>query len=79
MQEVFKLIIGVLALFLAIPIGNLLARLTKEELKPGRIYFKTIILISSIGAIIALIFRNDFLLFTFLFIIITTLVSLRKS
>ena len=33
MEEVYKLIIGICVLALGIPIGNLLARATKEELK----------------------------------------------
>ena len=36
MQEIIKLLIGVLVLLLGFPIGTFLARTTKEELKQGR-------------------------------------------
>ena len=72
MSELLKLLIGISVLLLGIPIGTFLARLTKEELKDGQKWFKLIIIISLIGAIISLILRIDFLLFTFLFIAIVT-------
>jgi len=78
MQEVYILIIGTLFLISGIPIGNILARMTKEELKPGRKWFKLIILLSLVGALISLIFRNDTLLFSFLFIAIVTGRSLKR-
>lgn len=79
MQGIFGLIIGILVLLLGIPIGNFLARLTKEELSDGRIWFKRIIGISFIGTIVSLIIRNDVLFFSFLFIIIVTSRSLKKK
>ena len=69
MQELIRIIIGVVVLGLGIPIGNYLARLTKEELKPGKKWFSLIILLALIGAVFALIFRNDALLFGLLFIV----------
>lgn len=71
-------LIGILVLFLGIPIGNYLAKITQEELQQGKKWFKLIIFASFIGAIISLILRNDPLLFTFLFILIVTSRSLRK-
>ena len=68
----FSFIIGILVLFLGIPMGDYLARITKEELKDGRKWFKIIILFSIIGTIFGLFLRNDVLIFTFLFIIIVT-------
>ncbi|MGY4884068.1 MAG: hypothetical protein ACP5NZ_00635 [Nanobdellota archaeon] len=77
MQEVFKIFIGIAILILGIPIGNILAKNTKEELKDGKKWFLLIIGICLIGSILNLIFLNDVLLFTFLFIAIVTSRSLR--
>lgn len=79
MEELLRLIIGVLILTLGIPIGNLLAKVTKEELKQGQIWFKLIIIIVLAGAIFALIFKEDVLLFSLLFIAIVTSRSLLKK
>lgn len=76
MQEIYALLIGIAVLILGIPIGNILAKNTKEELKDGRKWFLLIILICLIGAILNLIFSNDVLFFTFLFIAIVTSRSL---
>jgi hypothetical protein len=72
MQEVLKIIIGIAVLTLGIPIGNILAKNTKEELEDGRRWFLVLVLVSFIGAIVSLIFRQDALLFTFLFIAIVS-------
>jgi hypothetical protein len=78
MQQLYQIIIGVVLLALGIPIGNLLAKVTKEELKSGRKYFKILIILSLIGAIAFLILGNDVLLFSLLFIAIVTSRSLKK-
>lgn len=78
MQEAIKLIIGIAVMALGIPIGNYLAKLTKEELKEGSIWFKIIIVFCVIGAILGLLFKNDVLLFSLLFIAIVTSRSLIK-
>ena len=49
---------------------------TKEELREGQKWFKLMIFVSLIGAIVSLVLRNDYLLFTFLFIAIATSRSL---
>ena len=72
MLEILKLLVGVFVLLLGFPIGMLLAKFTKEELKEGQKWFKLIIFLGFCGAIVSLIFRNDYLLFTFLFISIVT-------
>lgn len=59
-------------LALGVPIGDILAKNTSEELKDGRRWFFVLILICFAGAIISLIYREDALLFTFLFIAIVT-------
>jgi uncharacterized membrane protein YfcA len=79
MQELYKLIIGILVLIAGIPIGDFLVRKTKEELKEGRIWFKGLAAVCLIGAVISLIFRNDALLFGLLFIAIVTSRSLKKK
>jgi uncharacterized membrane protein YhaH (DUF805 family) len=76
MQEILKIIIGIAVLALGIPIGNLLAKITHEELKGGKKWFILLILISLVGAILSIIFNEDALLFTLLFIAIVTSRSL---
>jgi len=78
MQEIIKIPAGIVFLVLGIPIGNLLARWTNEELKAGQKWFKIIIFFSLIGSVVSLIFGNDALLFTFLFIMIVTSRSLKE-
>jgi hypothetical protein len=78
MEEVYKLIIAVSFLFLGFLIGNLLAKVTKEELHSGKKYFKILILVSLVGAVVFLILGNDALLFGLLFIAIVTSRSLNK-
>ena len=79
MQELYSFALGIILLALGIPIGNLLAKVTKEELKPGKNWFKLIIILSLIGAVVFLFIRNDALLFTFLFIAVVTSRSLKKT
>ncbi|HJX50813.1 MAG TPA: hypothetical protein VJ438_05100 [Candidatus Nanoarchaeia archaeon] len=78
MQEIIKLIIGIAVLVLGIPIGDVLAKLTKDEKKQGKKWFKLIAIISLICGFIALIIRNDILLFSFFFMAIVTSRSLNK-
>lgn len=77
MQELIKIIIGIAVLALGIPIGNYLAKLTHEELKSGRKWFKLIVVVSVLGAILALVLEDDVLLFSLLFIAIVTSMSLK--
>ena len=78
MNEIIKLIISICVLALRIPIGNLLARATKEELKAGQIWFKLIIVLGLAGGVTGLIFSNDVLMFSFFFIAIVTSRCLKK-
>tara|TARA_Y100000310_G_C20331935_1_gene645702 strand:+ start:167 stop:403 length:237 start_codon:yes stop_codon:yes gene_type:complete len=78
MQEIFRILIGIVILLLAFPLGSWLAKETKEELKQGKKWFKLIIILSFVGAIVSLFFRSDVLFFSFLFIAIITSRSLRK-
>ncbi len=79
MQEVFRVLIGVGVLILGFPVGILLARLAKDELKQGQPWFKLIITLSFIGAIISLIFQSDAFFFSCLFFTAVTSMSLKKN
>jgi len=79
MNEITKLIIGTIVIFLGIPIGNFLASMTKEELKSGQVWFRIITILSLIIGIIGLIIKNDLVLFSFFFIAIVTSRSLIKN
>ena len=79
MSELLNLAIGVIVLLLGIPIGNLLAKFTKEELRIGRKWFKLLVLIGLIGGFVGLIIRNDAILFTFFFIAVVTSRSIIKT
>lgn len=78
MDETIRILLGILILLAGIPIGNFLAKITKEELSQGQIWFKLIVLMGFIGSIVSLILRNDVLFFTFLFIVIVTSRSLKQ-
>lgn len=78
MNELIKIGLGVVFLIFGWFIGKFLANITLEELKSGKKWFKLIIFVSFIGAITSLIFRNDVLMFTFLFITIVTAGSLKN-
>ena len=74
----FDLVFGIAFLLFGIPVGNLLAKMTPEELKSGQKWFKLIILVSLTGGIIGLILENDVLLFSLFFVAIVTSRSLKK-
>lgn len=71
-MDSLRLIIGMVVIALSFPVGNFLARTTKEELKSGQGWFKSGIFLFSLGAIISIITKNDILLFTFLFMVVVT-------
>lgn len=77
MQDIIKILIGIVVLFLGVFIGNLLAKFTKEELKTGQGWFRMIIILGLIGGVIGLIIGNDILMFTKFFIAIVTSRSLK--
>ncbi len=79
MQELIKLVIGIVLLASGIPIGNILAKITKEELRSGRKWFKLIVLVSLIFGVVGLLIRNDILMFSLFFIAIVTSRSLKNS
>ena len=79
MEEIVRLVISILILLLGIPIGNYLAKQTKEELRSGKKWFKRIVILSLLGVLIGLVTGNDVLLFSFAFIAIVTSRSLRNK
>lgn len=78
MEETLKIFIGILLLLLAWPVGDFLAKITKEELKQGQMWFKLITIVGLATAFVALILRNDALLFASSFIAIVASRSLKK-
>ncbi len=72
MEEVYKFAIAIVLLALAIPLGNMLAKATKEELHKGRKWFKGLMILSLIGAVVFLFIRKDVIFFSLLFIAIVT-------
>lgn len=72
-----KLLIGILVLILGFPIGTYLANSAKEELRDGQRWFR-IITSSCLGAgFVALVVKNDVLMFSFFFIALVTSRSLK--
>lgn len=78
MNESLTLIIGIIVLVLAWPIGNFLALKTKEELKSRQGTFRGVILVCLIGLVVSLVLWKDILLFSLAFIAIVTSRCLRK-
>jgi hypothetical protein len=66
-------------ILLSIPTGYLIAWLCRDELIVGRKWFRTLIIIALISGIIFLIYGNYIIVFTLLFMLIVTLISLIKS
>ena len=78
MEEVYKLLIGIGILALGVPIGMLLVKKTKEELKSGRKWFKVIVILSAFGGLLGLVLGNDALMFSLLFIAVVTSAGLKR-
>ncbi|MGA2130163.1 MAG: hypothetical protein ABSG05_00920 [Candidatus Pacearchaeota archaeon] len=76
MQEIIKWLIGIVVLLLGIPLGNWLAKTTKEELKAGKKWFRRLVIVCLVGMLAGLVIGNDVLIFTFAFIAIVTSRSL---
>ena len=79
MAGLLTFIMGIIVLILGIPIGNFLSRVTKEEIKDGQIWFRTLSILSIVFAVVSLIIGNDPLLFGFLFVLIITSRSLKNK
>lgn len=76
MKEVYKYFLAIIMLISAIPIGNFLSKITKEELKSGNKWFKILIISALILSVLFLFKREDDLFFCMLFIAIVTSRSL---
>ncbi len=76
MQEAIKLLIGIIVLALGYPVGAFLAKITKEELRAGRKWFRALIILCLLGGTVGLIIGDDILMFTFFFMAIVTSRSL---
>ncbi len=79
MQQIIKFALGIIFLVLGIPIGNFLAKKTKEELHSGKKWFKRLVILSLLGGLVGLIIENDVLMFTMFFIAIVTSRSLKNK
>lgn len=77
MEYFISLAIGVVVLISGIFIGNFLGGITKEELKYGKKWFKILIIVSGLGAVVSGIILNEVLFFSFIFIAIVTSRSLK--
>jgi CHASE2 domain-containing sensor protein len=71
--------VEILLLALAFPIGYLIAWMARDELVSGRKWFKAIIGLSIMGAVIFLVLREWTALLTLGFIVIVSGISLWKS
>lgn len=69
----------ILILVLAIPVGLLISYMTKEELISGRKWFKFILVVCVVLGIWFYFKELNYLVLTFAFIFIITLISLIKS
>ena len=68
-----------IVILLGIPTGYLVAWLCRDELVEGRNWFKAIIFVAILIGIVMAIIGEYIILWTMLFIIIVTFVSLLKS
>tara|TARA_Y100000310_G_C20627362_1_gene786688 strand:+ start:707 stop:928 length:222 start_codon:yes stop_codon:yes gene_type:complete len=73
------MIYELIVLLLAIPVGLFIVRLTKDELKIGRKYFRALVIVSLIGIIGFWIYGRPVEAWSMGFVGIVSLVSLVKS
>jgi hypothetical protein len=78
MEEIYKLFVGSLIVIAGFPIGKVLAKKTKDELKDGQKWFKLIVILSLVAGIIGLVIRRDVLFFTTFFFASVASGSLKK-
>ena len=79
MQEVLKLVIGIIFLILGFYIGNFLSKITKEELRKNQRMFRLIVVVFLLIGFGALFFRNDVIMFSSFFIAVVTSRCLIKN
>ena len=73
------MILEIVILLLAIPAGFLIAWLARDEISEGRKYFRILITVSIIGAVLAFLYGRMAESWTMGFIIIVSFISLIKS
>lgn len=74
-----ELLVATFGVLLGFPLGAILAKITKEELKLGQKWFKILIFLGLISSIFGLILKNDSVLFFSLFFMAVTSQSLSKK
>lgn len=83
-SETLKIILSIVVTLAGFPLGILIKKLTKDEQKTGRKYFKLLVLACVVGIILTLFFVRDNLLFAieilvFIFLVaLASLVKIRK-
>ena len=78
MELIIRYLLGVVILIIAFPLGNYLAKITKEELKEGRKWFRLIIILNTVGIVIGIAMIKIELIFWFGFVMIITWRSMKK-
>jgi hypothetical protein len=73
------MIVEIIVLLLAIPVGLLVAYNSRDELIDGRKWFTYIFILSLLAGIWFYLIRQDFIMYSSFFISIMTLVSYIKS
>lgn len=74
-----QLLVATFVVLLGFPIGIILAKLTKEELKAGKKWFKILVFLAAITSIFGLFTQNDPLLFSSLFFMAVTSKSILRK
>jgi ABC-type sugar transport system permease subunit len=69
----------ILILLTAIPVGLLIAWLTKEELRDGQRWFKLIALLSCVGSVAFLILKNEIVALSLVYMAIVSYMSVRRA
>lgn len=73
------MILNLLILFLAVPIGLLIAWFARDELKQGRKWFRIMVILSLLGGLWFWLIDRIYISLTWGFIFIIVLVTLAKS
>lgn len=76
MNELTTFLFGLFVLILGIPLGKLLASVTKEELDDGKKWFNLLVIFGLIGGVVSFVFGNDGLMFSCFFIALVVSQSL---
>jgi ABC-type sugar transport system permease subunit len=69
----------VFTLLTAIPVGLLIAWLTKEELRDGQKWFRLIVLLSCAGSVAFLMLKNEIVALSLVYSAIVSYMSVRRT